>query len=115
MKRLLPLALLLSLLAGCSLDARTSGKGSSGSYPGAVAWNGSLYGLSVTEVPAENIGRELGSVQKQVTPMPRHNGEANSMETGTLFFEIKGTDPGEAVAVEKEGRYYHARKMGPLP
>lgn len=46
--------------------------------------------------------------------MPIENGDANSISVGSKLFEIKGVDTKEAIAFEKDGKFYKATKIGAL-
>lgn len=111
--RMILLVLLVSFLsAGCSVQ----NKESNSSYPSAVAWNNVLYGYSIEEVSIEEIGKEMGKIKRQVTPMPKKNGDSNDLRipTGSSFFEIKGKDPNQVIAIKVNDKYFKALKLGPL-
>ncbi len=110
MKRLLVILCVLFVLAGCS--SMTSNK--TGSYPSTVAWHNILYGLSATEVTAQDIGKQIGQIERRVAPMPKKNGDANDKPVGSLLFEIKGIDVSDVIAVKVNDTYFRASKMGPL-
>ncbi|MFA6308981.1 MAG: hypothetical protein WC677_04470 [Clostridia bacterium] len=82
-----------------------------GSYPSALMWNNSLY--SGNAVPKEinvlEVGNMVGTVAKQVIPMPKHNGEFNDVSkfsTGNQLFLIKNVEITEAIAILRDGKYY---------
>jgi hypothetical protein len=98
----------IAVLTGCSQPT-------SSSYPSVVAWNNILYGLSVEEVPIQDIGKELGKIERRsAPPMPKKNGESNDKPVGSLLFEVKGTDSQELIAVKVNDKYFRASKLGPL-
>lgn len=101
------LMLFLILLGGCK-------KGQMSLYPSVIAWNDSIYGVSVEEVPEENIGKQLGEVKRVKKPVPVENGDANFISIGSKVFEIKDVDIKTAVAVEKEGKINKAFIQNPL-
>lgn len=84
------------------------------SFPAVVAWNYTVYGLSVESIPEENIGNELGRVARSVVDFPRENGDSNSAEEGSPICAIKGTSLQDAVAVLIDGTYYKAYKSSRL-
>lgn len=107
MRRFLLFLLLVLTLTACST---TNNKGS---YPSSVAWNDSLYGVSVGEVPSTKIGKEIGEIKHLVVaPMPKKNGDSNE-KLGKLY-EIKGKESQDALALEVDGTYLEIRKVGPL-
>ncbi|NIK70787.1 MULTISPECIES: hypothetical protein [unclassified Paenibacillus] len=111
--RMIFLVLLVSFLAaGCS----NNGSNSSDSYPSAVAWNNILYGYSIEEVSVEEIGKQIGEIKRQVTPMPKKNGDSNDrrLPTGSQLFEISGKDHNQEMAIKVNGKYFKASKLGPL-
>ncbi|MCK9859351.1 hypothetical protein [Paenibacillus sp. ATY16] len=110
--RMIVLVLIVSfLLAGCSVQ----NKESSSSYPSAVAWNNILYGYSIEEISIEEIGKEIGKIKRQTTPMPKKNGDSNDLRIpiGSILFEIKGKDPNQAIAIKVDDKYFKASKLGP--
>ncbi len=97
---------IITVLTGCSQNSSEKD-----TYPGAVMWNDILFGLSRTEVPSQEINKELGMVHKMTNPMPQNNGESNDTPVGSLILEIKGIDPNEAIAVKNDNIYYKATKL----
>ena len=84
------------------------------SYPSAVAWNNTIYGLSIEEVDINLIGNEIGKVEHLTSPMPKRNGESNDKPVGSLLFEIKGIDSQDAIAVNVNDTFFMASKLGPI-
>lgn len=99
------------MFAGCTSKA---GSSTAGQYPIAVAWNDISYGLSVTEISKDELGKQLGEIKRKKEPMPIENGDANDTPVGSKLFEIKGVDAKEAIAVEINGKAYKATKIGLL-
>ncbi|WP_308639546.1 hypothetical protein [Paenibacillus silvisoli] len=110
MRTILIVLLVSFLAAGCSDEDSNS----TSIYPNAIAWNNILYGLSIEEIPAEEIGKEIGKIERRTTPMPKKNGDSNDVPTGSKLYEIKGKDPNEVIAVKVNDIYYDASKLGPL-
>jgi hypothetical protein len=108
MKYLILILFSIAFLSGCSQGAKSS------SYPSVVAWNNILYGLSAEEVPVQDIGKEIGKIERRSTPMPKKNGESNDKPAGSLLFEVKGTDSQELIAVKVNDKYFRASKQGAL-
>lgn len=104
MKYLILILFSIAFLTGCS---QNDGKSSS-SYPSAVVWNNILYGLSAEEVPIQDIGKEIGKIERRTTPMPKKNGESNAQAVGSQLFEIKGIDSKQAIAVKVNEKYQRA-------
>jgi hypothetical protein len=111
MKYIILIFLSLAMLAGCSQSMRPE---TSSSYPSAIAWNDSLYGLSVTEVPVQEIGKGIGKIDRKTNPMPKKNGESNDKPVGSQLYEIKGKESQEIIAVKVYDKYFQASKLGPL-
>jgi hypothetical protein len=84
------------------------------SYPSAVAWDNFLYGLSTEEVDIKDIGDQIGRIERQVTPMPKNNGESNDKPVGSPLFEIKGADTQDVIAVKVDDKFFKASKIGPI-
>ncbi|WP_134704328.1 hypothetical protein [Ammoniphilus sp. YIM 78166] len=105
---LLGVLLAISVLSGCSQQNGTA------SYPSVVIWNNTQYGLSVEEVPSQQIGKQIGEVMKNSHPMPKENNEANDTSVGSKLYEISGKDSEDAIAVERDGKYLLATKNGLL-
>jgi hypothetical protein len=80
------------------------------SYQSSIVWDNSLYGLSVKEVPKEELGKQLGEVKRKKQPMPEENGDANDTPVGSRIFEIKGISANEAIAVENGDKTYMAMR-----
>ncbi|MGO4699590.1 hypothetical protein AB4Z50_35790, partial [Paenibacillus sp. 2TAB26] len=91
-----------------------NGSNSSSTYPASVAWNNTLYGLSKEEVPIEEVGKEIGKIERKTTPMTKKNGDSNEVPAGSTLFEVKGKDPHEVIAVEVNDKYVIATKLGPI-
>jgi len=78
-----------------------------------VKWGGILYerDYNNVEVPAELIGERIGFVLKQAPTEVRNpnykpeDGMASYLPVGTEFFEIKGYDSKNYIAVYTEGRF----------
>lgn len=78
-----------------------------------VAYNGGTYVVSPEEVAA--IGKELGEVTAYSDREGTYAGNfSNRYPVGTKYYEIEGTDPSEAIAVEATtGWYVRADYRGP--
>lgn len=111
MRYLILMMLSVAVLTGCS---QSIGSKSSSTYPSAVAWNNSLYALSVVEVPVDEVGAEIGKIDRRTSPMPKRNGESNDKPVGSLLYEMKGKDSQAEIAVKVNEKYYSASKLGPL-
>lgn len=98
-------------LTGCSFISENK---SSNSYPNTVAWNNILFGISIEEVSEQDIGKEIGTINKIRYPMPIKNGESNDTPVGSLIFEVKGKNANEFIAVKVKGKYLSATILGPL-
>jgi hypothetical protein len=74
-----------------------------------LAWNDNIYELGNDSVPIDSIDKEIGVVNKQVSPYPTHNGEVgrNTSEGPTIIrsgggklYAIKGVSQQEQIVVE---------------
>ncbi|MDR6879302.1 hypothetical protein [Bacillus sp. 3255] len=111
MKSLFMILFFIAVLTGCSPNTEAE---SSSIYPSAIAWNNVLYGLSSEEIAIHDIGKEIGKIERRIAPMPKKSGDSNDKPVGSLFFEVKGTDVQEVVAVKVNDKYFKASKLGPL-
>ena len=100
-------------LTGCS--QRTfegpSAKENNAIYASMLIFNNASYYLSSEVISKENLEEQIGQVEKQVTPSPKNNGEANECPVGTKIFQIKGVDVRESVAVDFQNEYRKASTM----
>ncbi len=110
MKYLILMLLSFTFLTGCS----GNGGKSSSSYPSAIVWNNILYALSAEEVPIQDISKEIGKIERRVTPMPKKNGESNDKPVGSQLFEIKGIDSNQTIAVKVNDKYHRASILEPV-
>ncbi|MCX7710010.1 MAG: hypothetical protein N2484_09180 [Clostridia bacterium] len=83
-------------------------------YPIALKWNDNLYNPSLNN-PIEDgsIGERIGEITGQKEPMPQNNGEINStveFKPGNRLYSIKGVETSEAIAVDKEGKFYRINR-----
>lgn len=101
------------VLMSCGAKQVNTGAKNS-SYPSAVAWNNIIYGVSVSEVSKNELGKQIGEVKRNNMPMPIENGDANNTAVGSKIYDIKDTDSKDVIAIEKEGKLYKAFKNGPL-
>lgn len=101
------LMLFMILLGGCKKEPISE-------YPSVIAMNDLIYGVSVEEVSKDNLGKELGEVNRVKKTMPVENGDANIISIGSKVFEIKGIDIKTAVAVEEDGKINKAFMQNPL-
>ncbi|WP_160036843.1 hypothetical protein [Paenibacillus sp. An7] len=85
-----------------------TGKAFAESYPRAIALNNSVYLVSDVKIDINNIGKEMGKIQRQRAPMPKKNGESNDIPVGSLIFEIKDINSLDAVAVKLDNKFYFA-------
>lgn len=83
-------------------------------YPNVLAWDDISYGISNIEVSKDELGKQLGEIKRKKQPLPMENGDANNTPIGSKLFEIKGTDTKDAIAVEKNDKFYKVIKKGPL-
>ena len=79
-----------------------------------MAWNNILYGLSASEVSVQDIGKQIGQIERRMTPMPKKNGDANDKPVGSLLYEVKGFDANDVIAVKVNDTYFQASKLGAL-
>ncbi|CAM4513622.1 hypothetical protein [Paenibacillus typhae] len=107
MRKVFLILLCISLITGCS-------KEHSSSYPSSVAINNNMYGLSNTTLKIQDIGEEIGPIEKITHPMPTKNGESNEVPVGSTLYMINGVNMDEAIAVKVDEEYYKATKNGPL-
>ncbi|WP_152619462.1 hypothetical protein [Cohnella kolymensis] len=116
MKRIIIILCVLTIITACSGKGGliSNGSESSSSYPSAVAWNNTLYGLSIAEVPVKDVGKELGRIDRVQSPMPLNNGESNDKPVGTTLFEIIGKSTQEEIAIKVGDVFFSASKLGPL-
>lgn len=84
------------------------------SYPRAIAWNNIIYLKSDEEININNIGKEIGKIERQRSPMPRKNGESNDTPVGSLIFEIKNVNTQDAVAVKIDNQFFYASEIGTI-
>lgn len=108
MKRFILIAL-CTILASVVMTGCSHAEASSNPlYPAAVAWNYIVYGLSVDTVSAEEIGKEIGQVQRYITEFPKKNGDCNIAPVGSKLYSIKGISVDNAIAVNIGGKFYKA-------
>jgi len=81
------------LFAGCTSNSSTGGKNDQ-SYAYTVEIEGVKYGFTEEQVPIEQIGKKIG-----VKPISCSFPECPAPH-GDLFYEIKGTEGKDAIAVE---------------
>lgn len=83
------------------------------SYPSdRVLWNDNIYDTLKEIIPMDRIGQQIGEVKRNVNPMPKKNGDSNTIPVGTKLFEIKGISTKEAIAVQRGGEYNKALNHG---
>lgn len=105
MGRNLVLALLFALLLiGCS----TKTVEENGDFPTVVIWNKNIYYGSVETVPEQEIGVEIGEVEKEVGSFPKNNLECNYAPAGSKLYEIEGIDKQKIIAIKLENEYRKA-------
>lgn len=102
-----------STLLSCGAK-RESTSVKNSTYPSAVAWNDIIYGVSVSEVSKNELGKQIGEVKRINEPMPVENGDSNNTAVESKIYEIIGVDLKESIAIEKDGKIYKAIKNGPL-
>ena len=100
-------------LLGCSQRTltETSIKERDELYASMLIFNNDTYYLSSELISKDNLGEQIGQVEKQVIPSPKNNGEANECPVGTKIFQIKGVDVRESVAVNFQNEYRKASTM----
>lgn len=111
MKYLTFLLFFIAVLTGCTGNQSSS---ASTDYPSAIVWNDTLNGPSSTELSVNDIGKEIGKIERKATPMPTQNGDSNDKPAGSALFEVKGTNTQEAIAVKVNDKYFRASKLGSL-
>lgn len=84
------------------------------SYPRAIAYHDFIYWISEVEIGTDDIGEEIGKIERQRAPMPQKNGESNDTPVGSLLFHIKGDDNQDKIAVKIRDTFYYASKHAPL-
>lgn len=86
-----------------------------GSYPAALMWNSAIYVPSTSkEINQQSIDNEIGTITKQVNPMPKENGEINDISDfspGSQLFAIKDVEVTEAIAAMAGGKYYRLDRI----
>lgn len=102
MKKILILAIILfgSLIIGCS-NVQTD-------YPSVVRWNGQNYFPSAETIPLTMIGKQIGTVKKQIKTMPKKDFESNVFTKGSKLFEVIDNDTSKVIAVFFNGEYRKA-------
>ncbi|MBD7969306.1 hypothetical protein [Paenibacillus gallinarum] len=84
------------------------------SYPRAIALNNYVYLVSGVEIDINNIGKEIGKIERQRDPMPKKNGESNDTPVGSLIFEIKDINTEDMVAVKIDNKFYFASQKSSI-
>lgn len=77
-----------------------------------VLWNDNIYDTLKEIITVDQIGQQIGEVKRNVNPMPKRNGDSNTIPVGTKLFEIKGISTKEAIAVQRGGEYNKALNHG---
>ena len=76
-----------------------------------VLWN-NTDDTSNEIIPMDIIGQQIGEVKRNVNPMPKKNGDSNTLPVGTKLYEIKGISIKEAIAIQRGGEYNKALNHG---
>lgn len=105
MKYLIFILLSITLLASCSNDAE---------YPFAIAYNDVVFARTNEEIPSQQIGKEIGAIERTTIPMPKKNGDSNEAIIGSKLYEIQQEDSQNKIAIKLNDHYYIATKLGPL-
>ena len=81
-----------------------------------MAWNNRIYEVTNTTMLSSEIGSQIGSVTRQVSPKPEINGDIarNTSEGPSILYsgygnlyQISGCDQKDKIAVElSEGQYF---------
>lgn len=91
-----------------------------------VAFNNNIYEVTDVTVTFEEIGEQIGSITRQVSPRPEKNGDiARNTHHGPAIvrhpygiaklYEISGIRSKEQIAIEiSEGKYYQCKFLGEL-
>jgi hypothetical protein len=89
-----------------------------------VALNNYIYEVTNVVLTSEEIGVNIGSVNRQVSPKPKKNGDLarNTPEGPKIvidnrgkLYEIKGIESSEQIAIEiSKGMYYRCKYIGNL-
>ncbi|MDQ0887900.1 hypothetical protein QFZ81_002988 [Paenibacillus sp. V4I9] len=111
MSKFISIIMLMLTITGCS-SASSTAVSNKGSYPSAIVWHDTLYGVSAYEVASKDIGKELGEIKQIVVPMPKNNGDSND-KLGKLY-ELKSKQNFEVLALESNGHYFEVHILGPL-
>lgn len=85
-------------------------KSTNNSFPSSFVWNNTIYSLTPKVVSSDELGKEIGQLEKKVQDIPKENGETNDGKIGSKIFEIKKVKTTEAVAVEFKGKIRKANK-----
>lgn len=103
--------ILITGITGCTNALTVS---SDSSYPAVVAWNYTVYGLSVETVLQDSVDKEIGEVKRNMNPMPEKNGDSNIASEGSKIYKLKNINQQDAIAVDIDGKLYKAYKNWPL-
>lgn len=82
-----------AFLVGCTQTATKA------SYASSFIFEDIQYYPTTETVTKDNLGEQIGEIQKQVIPTPKNNGESNVYPVGTKIYKIKGVDVKDSVAV----------------
>ncbi|MGE8205337.1 hypothetical protein ACQKP0_12290 [Heyndrickxia sp. NPDC080065] len=79
-----------------------------------VVYNGDIYVISETQIEPNQIGKKIGKVTKYSDQEGSYKGNfSNMFPKGTEYYEIKGMQTKEAIAVKKsEERFIMAKYDG---
>ncbi|KRE56818.1 hypothetical protein [Paenibacillus sp. Soil750] len=104
---------LIIIFSGCSSAPQTESRKDELEYGKTVrvtlAWNDTIYELVTESVPIDKIDKEIGVVNKQVSPYPTQNGEVgrNTPEGpmiirngGGKLYAIKDVSQQEQIVIE---------------
>lgn len=105
MKYLILILLSITLLVSCSKDDE---------YPFAIAWHDVIFARTNEIVPSQQIGKEIGVIERTKIPMPKKNGDSNEAIIGSKLYEIQQEDQQNKIALKVNDQYYLATKLGPL-
>ncbi|CAN7497333.1 hypothetical protein LJR153_003457 [Paenibacillus sp. LjRoot153] len=112
-KKFFFIVMTLILLTGCSSTSKTESRKNELEYGKTVrvtlAWNDNIYEMVTESIPIDKIDKEIGAVNKQVSPYPTHNGEVgrNTPEGPTIIrngggklYTVKGVSQQQQIAIE---------------
>jgi hypothetical protein len=115
MKKIVVVLLLFTpilLFAGCKINNRNNNSNVTILCAPTIQWNNTNYVVTANIVLQDDIGEQIGSIEKNVKKFPKENDEANNdIEVGTKLYKIKNENSSEAIAIKYNDRYLKALIM----